>query len=230
MSCLAVFFVLLVIYLVGVLLAKRFASHKKYINPIFVVLILSSYLYVAIYMYNDVGPKDWNFLNTLPTANVSPFMFCLTPFILIVPKRVRKYLFTLVALLSFGMLMAGLGGALGFVARDYKFHWHTTMDCTAHGFISLWGVYLVKSGQVDLTPKKAVISGAIIVCVALMMLILNLIFDKAFFGLSLYGKHNIYNVVLFKNGIISALAYFTGLCGVLFAGYYFQKVLNLKRK
>ena len=104
------------------------------------------------------------------------------------------------------------------------------MDCAAHVFISLWGVYLVKSGQVDLTPKKAIRGGAIIVCVALMMLILNLIFDKAFFGLSLYGKHNIYNVVLFKNGIISALAYFTGLCGVLFAGYYFQKVLNLKRK
>jgi hypothetical protein len=85
-------------------------------------------------MYNDVGPKDWNFLNTLPTANVSPFMFCLTPFILIVPKRVRKYLFTLVALLSFGMLMAGLGGALGFVARDYKFHWHIT----THFHVQRW--------------------------------------------------------------------------------------------
>ena len=230
MNYFVVFLVLLAIYLVGVFLGKRFALHKKYINPVLVMLIFASYLYVVLFFYDDVGPMDWNFHNTLPTANVSPFMFCLTPLILIMPKRVREYLFTLVALLSFGMLMAGLGGALGFVARDYKFHWHITMDCAAHVFISLWGVYLVKSGQVKLTSKKAVRGGAIIVCVALMMLILNLIFDKAFFGLSLYGKHNIYNVVLFKNGIISALAYFTGLCGVLFAGYYFQKVLNLKRK
>lgn len=229
MSYLILFFVLLAVYLVGILLSKRFALHKKYINPIFAAIIFASYLYVAIYMYKDVGPNDWNFLNTLPTANVSPFMFCLTPLILIMPKAIRKYCMTLVALLSLGMLLAGLGGALGFMMRDYKFHWHIAMDCFAHIFISLWGIYLVRSGQVELTTKKAVRGGSIIVCVAVMMLVLNLIFDKAFFGLSLYGKHNIYNNVIFESGIVSALAYFAGLCTVLLAGYFYQKALNKNR-
>ena len=230
MKYLIVFAVLLAIYIVGVILTRYLAKHKNLVNVIFAVLIFASYFYVVRYMYFDVGVDDWNFKNTLPTANVSPFMFCLTPLILIMPKAIRKYCMTLVALLSLGMVVAGLGGALGFMARDYKFHWHITMDCLAHVLISLWGVYLVKSGQVEWTPKKALRGGAIIVCVAVIMLVLNLILDKAFFGLSLYGKHNIYNNVLFESGIVSALAYFSGLCFVLLAGYFYQKILNLRKE
>lgn len=230
MLYLIVFLVLLAVYIVGILLSKYLALHTKTVNFVFALLIFASYLYLVVYMYRDVGIADWNFHNTLPTANVSPFMFCLTPLTLIMPKRIREYLFTLVALLSLGMLIAGLGGALGYVARDYKFHWHITMDCVAHILISLWGVYLVKSGQVKLTVKKAICGGAIIVGVAAIMLMLNLIFDKAFFGLSLNGKHNIYNMVLFESGIVSALTYFCGLCLVLVSGYFYQKVLNFKRK
>ena len=230
MKYLIVFGVLLAIYIVGVLLAKYLAKYKNVVNVLFVIAIFMSYLYIVRYMYYDVGPDDWNFRNTMPTANVSPFMFCLTPFILIMPKTIRKYLMTLVVLLSLGMVVSGLGGALGFVARNYKFHWHITMDCLAHVLISLWGVYLLKSGQVELTPKKALRGGAIIVSVALIMLILNLIYHKAFFGLSPYGEHNIYNTRFFENGVISIIVYFLGLGFVLCAGYFYQKVLNLKRK
>lgn len=230
MKYLIVFAVLLAIYIVGVLLAKYLAKYKNVVNVLFVIAIFMSYLYIVRYMYYDVGPDDWNFRNTMPTANVSPFMFCLTPFILIMPKTIRKYLMTLVVLLSLGMVVAGLGGALGFVARNYKFHWHITMDCLAHVLISLWGVYLLKSGQVELTPKKAIRAGAIIVSVALIMLVLNLIYHKAFFGLSLYGEHNIYNVRFFESGVVSTIAYFLGLCFVLCTGYFYQKILNYRKK
>ena len=230
MKYLIVFAVLLAIYIAGVLLSKYLAKYKTLVNILFAIAIFTSYFYVVRYMYYDVGPNDWNFKNTLPTANVSPFMFCLTPIILVMPKTIRKYLMTLVVLLSLGMAVAGLGGALGFVARNYKFHWHITMDCFAHILLSLWGVYLLKSGQVELTPKKALRGGAIIVSVALIMLVLNLIYHKAFFGLSPYGEHNIYNIRFFENGVISIIVYFLGLGFVLCAGYFYQKVLNLKRK
>ena len=230
MKYLIVFAVLLAIYIVGVLLAKYLAKYKNVVNVLFVIAIFMSYLYIVRYMYYDVGPDDWNFRNTMPTSNVSPFMFCLTPFILIMPKTIRKYLMTLVVLLSLGMVVAGLGGALGFVARNYKFHWHITMDCLAHVLISLWGVYLLKSGQVELTPKKAIRAGAIIVSVALIMLVLNLIYHKAFFGLSLYGEHNIYNVRFFESGVVSTIAYFLGLGFVLCSGYFYQKILNFRKK
>ena len=225
-----VFAVLIAIYIAFSIFAKHLAKYKNFVNAVFVIAILASYLYVVIYMYYDVGIDDWNFKNTLPTANVSPFMFCLSSIILIMPKAIRKHLFTLVALLSLAMAMAGLGGAIGYVMRDYAFHWHIALDCAAHVFISLWGVYLVKSSQVELTRKSAFRGGAIIVCVAGLMLVHNLIFDTAFFGLSLSGKHNIYNNVFFESGIVSALVYFLGLCGLLCLGYYYQKVLDFRKE
>ena len=193
------------------------------------MLIAASYLNIVRYTYIDVGPYDWNFKNALPTANVSPFMFTTTLVMWIFPKSVRKYLLTLVSLLSFGMLVAGLGGCLDYVMRDYAFHWHIAFDCAAHVIISLWGVFLIRSEQVELTPKKAIRGGSIIVVVAIVMLILNAIFKTAFFGLSVYGDHNIYNIRIFESGVVSILVYFTGLCLVLCIGYYYQKVLSIKK-
>ena len=224
------FLVLLALYVGGILLSKRLAGHSKIVNQVFVILIFLCYLYTVIYMYNDVGISDWNFLNTLPTANVSPFMFCLVIVFWILPKKVRPSLFMLVSLLSLGMLVAGLGGCFVYIARDYKFHWTIALDCTAHVLISLWGIYLIKSGQMELNVKKASQNGIIIVCVALGMLIHNLAFDTAFFGLSLNGKHSIYNIVITNNSIVSAFVYFVGLFLVLKLGYAYQKILNMSKK
>ena len=53
------------------------------------------------------------------------------------------------------------------------------------------------------------------------MMIVNVIFDTAFFGLSLNGKHNIYNFVLTNNAYLSAALYFFGLICVLGLGYLY---------
>ena len=230
MNYLIVFVVLLAIYIAGVLFLKYLAKYKTLVNILFAIIIFASYFYVVRYMYYDVGPDDWNFKNTLPTANVSPFMFCLVIVFWILPKKVRPSLFMLVSLLSLGMLVAGLGGCFVYIARDYKFHWTIALDCTAHVLISLWGIYLIKSGQMELNVKKASQNGIIIVCVALGMLIHNLAFDTAFFGLSLNGKHSIYNIVITNNSIVSAFVYFVGLFLVLKLGYAYQKILNMSKK
>jgi hypothetical protein len=58
------------------------------------------------------------------------------------------------------------------------------------------------------------------------MLVLNAIFKTAFFWLSLYGAHSIYNVVICKSSILSAILYFMGLMFVLLFGYFYQKFLE----
>jgi multisubunit Na+/H+ antiporter MnhG subunit len=90
-------------------------------------------------------------------------------------------------------------------------------------------VYLIKSGQVELNKKNALVSGAIIVGVAIFMLVLNVIFDTAFFGLSLNGKHSIYNVVLVESSYLSAVLYFLGLFGVLSMGYIYSRLIARKK-
>jgi hypothetical protein len=212
-------FLLLAIFCVGCALVWR-AKKSTLVNIAFVLLVYSAYLFVSLTVYFDVGFSDWNFQNTLPTANVSPFMFTLAPLSLLLPRKPRRCVFLLISMLSFGMLLAGALGCVYNAVIGYKFHFHFFMDYTAHILLSLFGVYLVRSEQVDLTPVAALISGSVIFGSALLMLILNLIFDTSFFGLSLSGKHNIYNVVLTDNSYISALLYFIGLSGVLVLGYF----------
>ena len=102
------------------------------------------------------------------------------------------------------------------------------LDYVAHFALSLYGVYLVRTSQVKLTVKASVMSGSIILGAAFLMMILNVIFDTAFFGLSLNGKHNIYNNVLFKSSYLSAFVYFLGLIMVLVLGYLYMKLVHLK--
>ena len=104
------------------------------------------------------------------------------------------------------------------------------LNYAAHVVLSIWGVFLVKSGQVKLDRRDCFISGSMIIGVAFTMMILNVIFDTSFFGLSLNGKHNIYNSVIVDSSALSALIYFVGLVLVLFLGYSFNKMLSKKSK
>ena len=204
--------------------------NKKLTNGIFTAVIFALYLAVIIRVYISVGFDDWNFKNTLPVANVSPFMFTAVVVMHLLPRKIKKHCYLLICLLSVGMVLSAVFSCLYNAVINYSFHWHFLCDYLAHVLLSLWGVYLIKSSQVELNKKNAIISGAIIVGVAVFMLLLNVIFDTAFFGLSLNGKHSIYNVVLVKNSYLSAFLYFFGLLIVLVMGYVYSRLLSRKNK
>ena len=221
--------ILLALYVAG-LYALRYVKDKRWPNIVLPPMIFTCYLYVVITMYLDVGFHDWNFQNTLPTANVSPFTYCLALLSLVLPKKAKEYVYTLISLLSFGVLGAGMLSCISNAARDYAFHWTITLDSFAHVALSWFGVYLVKSGQVRLEPRKCLFSGLFIVGVAVVMMLLNVIFHTNFFGLSFRGEHNIYNMVLCESAYLSAGIYFLGLCAVLTVGYFYQKWLKALKK
>ena len=207
-----------------ILFMKKF-TNVKLTNLIFCITTFVLYATFVLVVGLQVGIHDWNFLNTLPVANVSPFMFGIAPLYFILPKKVKKYYLTLISLLSLGLV---LGTSYNMIT--YTFRIHFALDYVAHFTLALWGVYLVKSNQVSLKPKQCVIGGSIIVAVALIMVLVNVIFDTSFFGLSLNGKHNIYGQVLVSSSYVSALIYFSGLLFILVAGYFAQKLLNLSKK
>ena len=223
----ALFF--LVAFYIFAIWGMKYLNASSLVNTLASSIIFLLYLYVVIRAYLSVGFYDWNFQNTLPTANVSPFMFSLMPLAWILPRRAKGYFFLLISLLSFGMLCSAILSCAYNAVRDYTFHSSFLADYVAHIILSLWGVYLVRSKQVVLSRRECVISGSIIVGAAFVMLILNLIFDTAFFGLSLTGKHNIYNVVLVKSSQLSAILYLSGLIVILIIGYVFNRILNKRR-
>ena len=219
---------LLAFYLMAIPQLKHLRN-KKITNGVFSVLIFALYVAVVIRVYISVGFNDWNFKNTLPVANVSPFMFTAVVVMHLLPRKIKKHCYLLICLLSVGMVLSAVFSCLYNAVINYSFHWHFLCDYLAHVLLSLWGVYLIKSSQVELNKKNAIISGAIIVGVAVFMLLLNVIFDTAFFGLSLNGKHSIYNVVLVKNSYLSAFLYFFGLLIVLVMGYVYSRLLSRKK-
>ena len=219
-------FIFLTIY---VFLVKniKFTSNVCLVNAIFFTLIYLPYLALVLVVYFDVGPYDWNFLNTLPTANVSPFCFFTLPAVMLLPKKIKKYFLLLYSLLTVGMFLSPTLGIIDCIIKGTKFHLHFQLNYLSHYALSLFGIYLIKSKQIQLNLKDALISCFIIIGVCFVMIILNLIFDTAFFGLSFTGKHNIYNNVLVNNPYLSALIYFTGLIFVLSSSFILNKLLNL---
>ena len=71
--------ILVVLYFMGLFLL-RFVKNEKIANICFCASIFVLYITTVIIAYIKNGLYDWNFLNTLPTANVSPFMFFLLSF------------------------------------------------------------------------------------------------------------------------------------------------------
>ena len=217
--------ILTALYVIFIRLMK-YMNNITLTNVVFVLVIFVHYLMLSITVYDDVGFFDWNFQNTLPVANVSPFMFTCVPLSLILPKGVRRYFLLLISLLSIGMFLSGALGCIYNAVIGYKFHIHFVWDYVSHFAMSLFGVYVIKSKQVTLSLKNVIVSSSLIFGTATLMLILNLIFDTSFFGLSLNGKHNIYNVVLVDSSFISALLYYLGLLMTVILGYIYSMVFK----
>lgn len=220
-----IFFIL--VYICIICLMKYMKNTKIY-NIIFASVVFGLYAILVFKIYKDVGFNDWNFQNALPTANISPFMFFSIPLSLLLPKKIKKYYLILISLLSVGMFLSPSLGCIYNAVIKYKFHFHFLLDYVAHFALSLWGIYLIKSNQISLTKKASIISASILVGVVTLMLIVNVILDTAFFGLSLNGKHNIYNNVIVSNSYLSAVIYYLGVVVVLFTGFLFQNIINKK--
>lgn len=213
----------------AVVYAMKYMKNFTAASFIFVGLVYLPYLALCFVVYSDVGFYDWNFQNLLPVANISPFCFFFAPLLLILPKKPRGSVYLLVSLLTVGMFLSSVFGCIYNASINYKFHIHFVLDYVAHFALSLYGIYLIRTKKACLNIKNACLSSSIIVGVAIFMMLLNVIFDTSFFGLSPNGKHNIYNNVLVDNSYLSALLYFIGLLFVLFMGYCVSKIFNNKK-
>jgi len=213
----------------AVIYLMKYMRSVKLTNLIFVGLVFIPYVMLSLTVFLDVGFYDWNYQNTLPVANVSPFMFTAVLLVLVLPKAVKKHFLLLISLLSVGMFLSSALGCIYNAVINYKFHIHFTYDYVSHFSLSLLGIYVIRTKQVTLNIKNALISSSMIFGAAGVMLVLNAIFNTAFFGLSLNGKHNIYNNVLVDNSYVSALLYFLGLGLVLLLGYAYSSIFAKKR-
>ncbi len=146
------------VYFSIIFLMKKFTK-KELTNFIFIAITFICYIALVVKVFFDVGFNDWNFQNTLPTANVSPFMFFTLPLYYVLPKKIKKYYLLLISLLSLGMFFSVILACIQRISINYRFIPHFLLDYVSHLTLSLWGVYLVKSKQIQFEKKIAFLGG-----------------------------------------------------------------------
>lgn len=139
---------------VGVFILMKHFTNQLITNIVFCAVIVMCYLIGLLINYRHNGVHDWNFTNALPTANVSPFMFATCPLFFALPKSIRKYYGTLIALLVVGMILSPVLSCIYNFSIQYKFHASFLLNYFGHIALAFWGVYFVQSKQCTLEVKN----------------------------------------------------------------------------
>ncbi len=153
--------------------------------------------------------------------NISPFAFTLIPFTYIMRDKVKEFALSAIAFLSFGMFCAML------VSPEYAYlfgfnheaNFLYASEAVCHMICSLFGLYLVLTGQVKADVKHWLKSIVFMFCVITFGVSLNYIFHKNFFGMDPYGDYSIYMIDIFGSFEATLGAYYLGVFVVLTLGF-----------
>lgn len=202
----------------------RDAINTKIFNIVFIVCDLIFYFVWNIGMYHH-GYLDDGF-ETL--GNISPMIFTVIPLTLFMKDSVKEYAFSAIAFLWVGMFLAL------FISPEYSyvFHFNTqasviyTGEALCHMLASLFGIYLILTGQVKVDFRNWIKSIVFMYSVILFGVFLNYCFHKSHFGMDPYGDYAIYFLDIFGTFEATFIAYLLGVMVVLTFGLELGYLLN----
>lgn len=218
MSMMAMVATLIVVFFTSVALIV-FYFYKvdpRYGNLFFVILNIVFFL--GFYLNDYYTSSSFSFMTL---DNISPFTFTVIPLIYIMHDKIKKFFLPAVAFLSVGMFCAMI------ITPQYSYlfsfnnvaSFAYTLDALCHLNCSLFGIYLIASGQVKLTFKNLGKAAIFMYSVITFVVIINALFHTNYFGMCPYGGYSIYMLNLFEDYWSTLLAYLVGVLFVLFAGF-----------
>lgn len=215
----------LVVYLTC--LALMIIYHKnmkeKIWNLMFCLIIQGFLIASYLYQYRNSGK-----IKFLTFDYISPFTFTTIPLMYILKDKVKQYYLSMVAFLCFGMFCAMLVSPQEAYLFSYK--QEATLgyafDAFAHLFCSLFGVYLVLSGQVVPNIKNWIKSMVFLYGVITVAVIINAIFNTNYFYMSPYGNYKIYFLNLFPTFWATITAFYLGIFLVLLTGFQLTYIMQ----
>ena len=221
MTAILIFIYFTCIWFIIVLLAK--VKETKYVNVSFVILNCAFFL--ALNMYYFRVRDNFKFMTF---DNISPFTFTFMPFIFVFRKKIREAFMAAISFLSIGMFIAML------VTPQYAYLFHYNneagmdylFDALCHLNCSLFGIYLIASGQVKITFNNLFKSTLFMYFVITFGVLSNYIFHTNFFGMCPYGGYSIYFIDIFEEYWATLIAYYVGVFLVLSSGFFINAFLN----
>lgn len=194
----------------------RSKINTKIWNTCFILLDI-----VFFFCWNWAGYQvGWLDSGWLTFGNISPFMFTLMPLTVFMNDKVKEYAFSAFAGLNVGMFFAMLVSP----EHAYLFNFDTeasflyTAEAACHMLCSLYGVYLVLSGQVKADFRHWVKSIVFMYSVITYGVLLNAVFRTNNFGMNPYGNYSIYMFDFFGSFAGTLLAYYLCVAVVLTVG------------
>ena len=190
--------------------------NKRVANIVFIIVDLIFFLgwNYAAYL------RGWLDDGFMTFGNISPFIMTLIPLTVFMSEKVRSYCNSAIAFLWLGMFLALMISPEHAYIFSYNieasFIYSTEAAC--HLIASLYGVYLIISGQVSCDFKNWVKSIVCMFSVIGFGVFINFVFHKSNFGMDPYGDYTIYMIDIFGSFGATLLAYLFGVLLVLTVG------------
>ena len=205
---------------------KKTEQNKKLVN--YILSFIAFIFYVALVLVHYFLTKG-GINGDLPLANVSPLIFSTVFFANFLPNKIRKYYHILIVSFIGAMFVVGVFLYLvkDLITNSYSYDPWMYFDGISHLAVSLLGIWLILTNQINLNKFDFGISLISQYILLFIVIILNIVFKTNFFGLSITSNHNIYGFT-FNPWIFSFSIYFIGLALILIIGYFAAKHFQLK--
>ena len=160
--------------------------------------------------------------------NISPFIMTLIPLTVFMNEKARSFCNSAIAFLWIGMFIA-LGVSPEF---SYIFDFNTeaslilATEASCHLIASLYGIYLIISGQVICDFKHWLRSIVCMYSVIGFGVFLNFVFHTSNFQMDPYGSYSIYMIDIFGSFGATLAAYLLGVLVVITLGMQIGALLN----
>ena len=172
--------------------------------------------------------KGWLSDGFMTLENISPFIMTLIPLTLFMNEKVKSYCNAAIAFLWAGMFLAlSISPEFSYIFdfnHDATFIYATEASC--HLIASLYGIYLIISGQVVCNFKNWLKSVICMFSVIGFGVFLNYVFHIRNFGMDPYGNYTIYMIDIFGSFGATLAAYLFGVLLVLTLGMQCGYFLN----
>nr|MBE6544661.1 hypothetical protein [Oscillospiraceae bacterium] len=196
----------------------------KIANTVFIIVDLIFFLGWNYAAYQ----RGWLEDGFMTLENISPFIMTLIPLTVFMSEKVRSYCNSAIAFLWIGMFLALMISP----QHAYIFSYHIeasfiySTEAACHLLASLYGIYLIISGQVKCDSRHWVKSIVCMFSVIGFGVLLNYLFHIDNFGMDPYGDYTIYMIDIFGSFGATLIAYLLGVLVVLTLGMQFGSLLN----
>ena len=188
----------------------------KVANTVFMIVDLIFFLSwnYAAYL------RGWLDDGFMTLENISPFIMTLIPFTCLLSKKIREYCDSAIAFLWVGMFFALMISPQHAYIFSYNIEasFLYSAEAACHLLASLYGFYLILTGQVKCDFKHWIKSMVCMFSVIGFGVLINYIFHRRNFGMDPYGDFSIYMIDVFSTFEATFAAYIAGVTLVLTGG------------